>query len=179
MAKQLEEDITNLDYQQVIRRSFDVDNDALRVDASLVMGENEVVINQGDDSVAIGDGSTLYTGTDISGKHGLDVNIIAGSVTGEFSESGLKNALKTQSYTVTDIITAIPPVPLINRNSMSIRIVGTGTIYFGNSSVTSSNGYPKGSGEEISLDIKDNTNVQLYAVCDSGQSVEVRILEVS
>lgn len=170
---------TQLDFEQVVRQSFDEANDRLRVDASLTMGENEVVINQADDSVAIGDGSDLYTGTTVTGKHGLDVNIIAGSVTGEFSESGLKNAIKVQSFIVTDTVTAIPLVPLTNRNSMSIRILGSGTLYFGDSSVTVASGYPKGTGEEISLDIKDNTSVQLYVVAESGQSVEVRILEVS
>lgn len=69
---------TTLDYPQVIKQCFDEANDRLRVDAVATIVTPpaiEVLINQADDSVAIGDGTTLYTGTAQPGsKFSLDVS---------------------------------------------------------------------------------------------------------
>lgn len=69
---------TNLDFQQVLKQSFDEATDRLRVDAVATIitpPALEVSINQVDDSISIGDGTTLFTGTVQAGaKFSLDVS---------------------------------------------------------------------------------------------------------
>jgi hypothetical protein len=137
------------------------------------------VVDQASDSIRLGDGVNLITSTAVSSKHGLDVNIIGGVVSGTFDPSGLKTALRPSVLTVTDVATAVPVSPLANRNTMTVRIWGTNTVYFGDSTVTSTNGYPKMQSEEIFIDIKDNPSVELYAICASGETCEIRILEIA
>lgn len=168
-----------LDPGQIIKRVFDDDNDEIRVNASISMGNTtqEVVISQTDDSIAIGDGSTLYSGTTIGSDYGLDVNIIGGVVSGNFTSSGLTTGLQSYVVTVTDSPTAIPVIS--GQNGVSIRVWGASTVYFGNSSVGSNNGYPKKQYEEIVLDIKDVTAVRIYGVCSAGQTCDVRVLAIA
>lgn len=71
--------LTGLDSDQVIRSVYDDNKNTLRV--SVLDGTNggesfEVVINQADDSIRIGDGTDLVTTTTIGPKVGLDTNII-------------------------------------------------------------------------------------------------------
>lgn len=70
---------TLLDSNQIFQRSFDEDTDRLRVDAEVTatLGAVECIITQTSDSIAIGDGTDLYTGTTIGSNHGLDVNVIS------------------------------------------------------------------------------------------------------
>jgi hypothetical protein len=177
MAKQ--PTITELDFQQVIRRVYDDANDRLRTDTNITIdgsGGLDVIISDLNDSVAIGDGSgNLATITTVGASNGLDVNILGG----EFSASGLKTGLKTTRMTITDVRQAVPNVPLANRNGMSIRVLGVNVVYFGNNTVTSLSGYPKLQFEEMVIDIKDTVAVELYAVCSAGQTCEIAILEVA
>lgn len=174
--------ITLLDPGQIVKRVYDESQDRIRVDAQVtatMSGSQEVVISQYDDSIAIGDGSNLFTGTDVNAKHGLDVNVIGGVVSGEFTSSGLGKGLRSQRIIVTDQPTKVPLIPLADRNGMSIRIWGSNFVYFGNSDVTVNEGYPKRQYEEIVLDVKDNAAVELYAVCDPGLTCELRIMELA
>lgn len=51
------------------------------LDVSIADGVNvEVDLSHVDDSVALGDGTTLFTGTTVGADHGLDVNIINASI---------------------------------------------------------------------------------------------------
>lgn len=169
-----------LDSGQIIKAVYDESSNKIRVDAEVTLPDNqEIVISHVDDSIRIGDGTKFATATQVSSKVGLDVNLIGGIVSGNFTSSGLSTGLKTQTITVTDTATKIPSVSLENRNSMSIRIWGTNIVYFGSSDVTSANGYPKRQYEEVIIDIKDNSEVELYAICDTGQTCELRILEVA
>lgn len=74
-------DLSKLDANQVIQDVHDVDNHSLRTNATLVVpGGIEVAIDQADDSIAIGDGTTLFTGTTDGGKHALDVQVNGGNI---------------------------------------------------------------------------------------------------
>ena len=74
-------ELKGYDFPQVLRSVFDVDQNCLRV--CIVSGSGggpqppfEVIIDHTNDSIRLGDGTTLFTGTTISGKTGLDVNVI-------------------------------------------------------------------------------------------------------
>lgn len=70
-----------LDYEQILPRVFDEPNGRLRVDAQVTWsgGAIEVIIDQTTDSIRIGDGTTLFTGTTVGSKTGLDVNVLNGA----------------------------------------------------------------------------------------------------
>lgn len=175
---------SQLDANQCIRGAFDDVTGRLRTDTSAtieVPGGLEVVITSENDSISIGDpdGNIVTTGpgTDPS-RTGIDVNVISG-VSGDFTPNGLKTGLKTQSIIVGDTPTALPGVALTARNGISVRVWGNTTIYVGDSSVTADQGYPRRQFEEIQLDITNAASVTLYGICESGQSCEVRIIEIA
>jgi hypothetical protein len=67
------------DANQVLRSVFDVDGNFLRVsviEAESGGGTFEVVISHTNDSIRLGDGTSLVTTTTIGPKVGLDVNVI-------------------------------------------------------------------------------------------------------
>lgn len=68
---------SNLDQQQIIQRAFDELTDRLRVDTavSIQNGQAEVLITHEDDSIRLGDGTSLITSTNVAGKQSLDVNV--------------------------------------------------------------------------------------------------------
>jgi hypothetical protein len=122
----------------------------------------------------------IQTGTVVGNKVAADVNIVAGIVSGTFEPSGLRTNIKASTHIVTDTPTQITPVPLTDRNAVSIRVWGQNTVYFGaDIFVTDSNGYPKLTMEELALDIKDTVGVEVWAVCESGKTSELRILEIA
>lgn len=167
-----------LDPGQIIKRVYDEDNDVIRTTGSGGGGGPiECIISQEDDSISIGDGTTLFTGTDVGSDHGLDVNIIGGVVSGTFTPTGLKDGVQVYVITVTDSPTLIPFIA--DQNGISMRIWGANTIYFGPSTLTAATGYPKLTKEEISIDIQNNANTQLYAVCDTGLTCELRVFALA
>ena len=122
----------------------------------------------------------VQTGTVIGNKVAADVNLLGGSVTGTFEPTGLSTNVKTSVVTVTDVPALVTPTPLADRNAMSIRIWGAETVYFGEDpTVSSANGYPKTTLEELALDIKENPAMEIWAVCESGQTSELRVLELA
>lgn len=139
----------------------------------------DVVLNANSDSIRLGDGTNLNTMTTVGSKKGIDANIIGGSVTGTLNPTGLSNGLKTQRMIITDVPQQVPTTPLTGRNTMSVRILGTNIVYLGNSTVTSAAGYPKYNKEEIVMDIQANPSVNLWAVCDTGLTCEIAIMEIS
>lgn len=157
---------------------------AIRIRKSAVatvdpVGPQEIIISHLDDSIALGNGTDLFTSSSTGGKVALDVAVVDGIVSGSFTTAGLQNGIKTTALTVTDVPTKIPSTAFFDRNTMSVRVWGANTVYFGEMGVTSTSGYPKKYLEEISMDIKDNVAVDLYAVCATGQSSEVRIIEIA
>ena len=70
---------TALDYAQVIRQCFDESTDSLRTTATATIVTPpaiEVIISHTSDSIRLGDGTYLFTGTQWNSKVGLDVNIL-------------------------------------------------------------------------------------------------------
>lgn len=62
----------------ILRQVYDPPTESLKVTgvAITIPGGIEVNIDHTEDSVRLGDGTTLHTGTTVGPKHGLDVNII-------------------------------------------------------------------------------------------------------
>ena len=186
----------NKDPGQTLKESYDPDLNRLRVDALVTDGVDALIINPDGSvnvnitggaldfnaSAADGDNIAISDGTNtasVDPNGGLNVNILDGSITAELTPSGLKEALKTTSLIITDTPQAVPNTPLVNRNTMTVRVWGSNVVYFGDSTVSVAQGYPKMRDEEIFLDIRDNPSVELYAVCATGQTCEIRILEIA
>jgi hypothetical protein len=122
----------------------------------------------------------VQTGTVIGNKVAADVNLLGGTVTGTFEPTGLSTNVKTSVMIVTDVPALVTPSPLADRNAMSIRVWGDQTVYFGEDiTVSSTNGYPKTTLEELALDIKENPAMEIWAVCEAGKTSELRVLELA
>lgn len=65
-----------LDGNQVLQYAFDEPSCSLRTQATVSLGATEVIIDHADDSIRLGDGTNLVTVTNVSGKYGLDVNLL-------------------------------------------------------------------------------------------------------
>lgn len=179
---------SQLDFAQVLKRSFDGDEDRLRVDAEItavVAGPTEVVITHTDDSIRLGDGTDFLSSTTVGSDVGLDVNIIGGSVTGEFTQTGLFVAGKNTTMNVTDVATALPTTPLSGRNSMAITNLSTSdTLYIGfSTSVTADRalgnnaGWEIGVSEGFNIDIQDN--IIIYAIAETGKTIKIKVMELA
>jgi hypothetical protein len=167
---------------QVLKDAFDPLTQRLRVDAQLSASSVtiDVAIDHANDSIRIGDGTNLATITQVGADYGLDVNIISGSVTGSFTQSGLSIGIKCQAITVTDSATKIPLASLAGRNSISIRVMGASKVYFDDLTVLSSKSYPKFQYEELIVDVKNtNAATEIWGICDTGLSSEIRIMELA
>ena len=72
--------LSSLDANQVIRNVHDEDSNSLRVSVVNDSGDPdmgvEVVISHTDDSIRLGDGTSLVTSTTVGADVGLDVNLI-------------------------------------------------------------------------------------------------------
>ena len=83
----------------------------------------------------------------------------------------------TGSITVTATATKIPTTNLDNRKAIIVRNMDSSNrVYLGNSGVTASTGFPLIPLEALPFDLSEGA--QLYGICDTGQTVEVRYLEV-
>lgn len=144
-----------------------------------------------DNVMAVGTEDGSLTGIKHAAKIGSDKNLRVKDETAlselqvisvkldELQFNGLSQALKNSTQTVTSTSSLVTPSPLAGRNTLIIRNNGTFPVYFGDSTVTINTGYPKGPGEELVIDLQDNVNVQLWAVCETGRTVNLRILEVA
>src|SRR5690606_35163992 len=73
--------LKGLDANQVIRSVYDASTNSLRTTGGGGgSGPIEVIIDQSTDSIRLGDGTNLITGTTYGSKTGLDVNIITPNV---------------------------------------------------------------------------------------------------
>lgn len=195
------------DADQVIRAAFDDDTQRLRVDAAINVDANQVDISAADgDNIAISDGvdtlavnpdgsiNTVLTGAtqiEISAADGDNIAINDGTnalsvnpdgsinVIASINSNSLSGSLRTEQITITDIAQKVPAIVLVNRQAFSVRILGSNIVYFGDSAVTSSTGYPKFQYEELALDIDGSPTVDLWAVCATGQSSIVAVMEIA
>lgn len=130
----------------------------------------QVVVSHQDDSIRLGDGTSLVTATTVGSDVGIDVNVIGGTLLAQ-QEGAVPSGFGR--ITITDTPSQVPSSLPANALTFSIRIVGTAPVYFGTSnSVSSTTGYPKFQYEEVSADFKQ----RLWAVCASGQSCEIAYL---
>ena len=69
---------THLSASQVLQQSFDETKDRLRVDATATIesGTFNIILTHQEDSIRLGDGTNFITSTAVSGKNGLDVNVL-------------------------------------------------------------------------------------------------------
>lgn len=106
---------------------------------------------------------------------------VTGSVTGQFSPSGLNVDLEITNTTVTDTAAKLPAMPLSDRNSMIIlNTSASDSIFIGDSNVTASGGnegWEIDAGSFFSLDIKDT--IEIYAIAPTGKTVSVKIMELA
>lgn len=167
--------LSKLDPGQVLKKSFNDVTERLKVE----LDGFSISIDHSSDSIRIGDGSSLVGTTTVGSEVGLNAVIIGGVVSGNFQATGLSTGFRTQSVLVGDTPTKVPPAALMNRNGISVRVIGSEEVFFGTSNVTVNNGYPKKQFEEIILDVKDNSAVELYAVVAPGKSCEVRVMEIA
>lgn len=105
-------DLKKYDFPQVLRSVFEVEDNCLRVKTINSSGggggQLEVLITHTEDSIRLGDGTNYITSTNVSGKNGLDVNLIntslstdeAGTIVNNYAEvtniaSGVLTTLTT------------------------------------------------------------------------------------
>jgi hypothetical protein len=171
---------SRLDATQVLPGAYDDAQAALRVTGTLTAElpeATEVVIDHANDSIKLGDGTNLVTTSSVGPDVGLDVNVIGGTITGTFTSTGFSDGIRSMSVVVGDTPTKVPPAPLSGRDTIAVRVWGAQKVFFGGSGVTVANGYPKFQYEEI---IADSTNaLDLWAICETGQSSEVRLIELA
>jgi hypothetical protein len=77
--------------------------------------------------------------------------------------------------TVTDAVTAIPLVPLVNRINILIYNNTLVTVYIGNSSVTALDGFPLKPNSSFGFTLAKN--VTLYGICSAGETANINFLE--
>lgn len=188
---------TQLDFTNIIRHVFDEAEDRLRVDASVtvVLGEVEVIISHIDDSIRLGDGTSLITSTLVSGKQGLDVNIINTSLTitaaslplplGAATDSVLQSVrdglVLNGSYISTVVSVGTVAVEakvggstLSNRGLVKIYNNSSKTMYHGPATVTTSGaniGEPIVKGQTVYLPFGSSTKVYLIAATAANDAI--------
>lgn len=171
---------SKLNQQTIFQRAFDESTDTLRTTATIgeFTGEISVDFSATDgDTVAISDPQGNIVTTTVDGpKTGMDVNVLNQL---ETTPTGLSKSIKTSAVVITDVAQKVPATALLDRNTMSVRIVGSSTVYFGGDDVTVNNGYPKFQYEDFIADVRDNPDVFIWAVCEPGQTCEVRVIEIA
>lgn len=183
--------LSKLDGPQVLQLVVDEAQSALRIVGSITAapptGVTDVMIDHVDDSVAIGTTATLFTGTSAGSQFGLDVNVLnpttgialTGSISGTFQPTGLNTGLSSTAIFATSAVQFIPVIA--GQNGVSIRVWNptNAVVYFGASTVTSDNGYPKVYREEIIADARDTPGVYIYFVTEGAATAELRVLNIA
>ena len=85
-------------------------------------------------------------------------------------------AILATAVAVTDTAAALVTA-LAGRNRLLIENLGAKSIYVGDATVTDTNGFRVSPGSVLDLEI--GPSVSVWAVCSSGQSASVRVLEVA
>ena len=101
------------------------------------------------------------------------------SASGTFVFSGLKTAFKVTVMTITDIAQKIPTTALTARNSFTVKSEDeTNNVWIGNSDVNdTTTGWALEPLDYLNFDVTNN--IELWAVCSSGKTAQIRILELA
>lgn len=99
---------------------------------------------------------------------------ISGAV--EVADSTPDTAILASAAAVSDVAASLVTA-LSNRRRILIENLGNKSIYVGDSGVADTDGFRVSPGSVLDLDL--GPSVAVYAVCSSGQSANVRVLEVA
>jgi len=125
-------------------------------------------------------GCTVFGGTDfLMASSGF---IPGQSITGTFTQSGLKTDFLTTTVDITDTEAAIPS--LSGRNSMEVHNTdAVETLFLGKTGVTADNVVGTTSGKEVAPGQQyaiDLTNaVGLFAIARTGQTIRIKFTEIA
>jgi hypothetical protein len=104
--------------------------------------------------------------------------------TGTYTPTGLKTGLKITTMEITDVATPIPLAAFNQRNSISIyNKDSVNTVYVGPSNVTAdtvigtTSGWEMDAGSYLNFDITDS--IIIYAICESGKTAIIKVLEIA
>ena len=82
-----------------------------------------------------------------------------------------------EAVTVTDTATKLPTTNLENRKAITVfNNSNTNRVYLGGSGVTVATGYPLLPYQGLPWDL--SSGAQLYGICDTGKTADVRVCEV-
>ena len=103
---------------------------------------------------------------------------------GTFTFSGFRKTFLTTTMDVGDVAIEMPPVPTVDRNSISVaNLSQTETVYIGNIDVTADQVLGTTSGHELppneSFNLDIAADVILYARCESGKVARIKITETA
>lgn len=130
---------------------------------SITDGVNvEVDLSHADDSVRLGDGTTL---TNVTTNNALYVSDSA------------RASIQTSAAVVSDSAGELAATPLSGRNEVTIQNVGNKPCALGPSGVTFATGIILERGDSATFKWSDA--VDFYAICDSSESTNLRILEAA
>ena len=123
------------------------------------------------DSVSLGDGTTLYTGTTVGSDHGLDVYQLNDPSVADTAIAHAANPLDTGD-TAEDVVAS----PLANRKTLWIYNNNNKKMYIGATGVTQASGFPISPGSYLEMRIGPSVDIE-WVAADAGH--EIRTLEVS
>jgi len=128
----------------------------------------------GKDSVQIGDGTTLFSGTTVGADHGLDVNIIGGDIDDDLANTAIENATTAVSTTAVNVVTSA----LAARKWLYLYNNGNKSLFFGKTGVTVANGFPMY--RDTSMELRIGPSVTPQIIGGTGASSEdLRVMELS
>lgn len=131
----------------------------------------DVDLDHTEDSVRLGDGTTLHTGTTVGSDHGLDVyNLNDPSV----ADTAIANASNDLAIAATaeDVVAT----PLANRKKLFIYNNGNRRIFIGATGVTSANGFPLAPRSMMELAAGPSVDIEWVG---PNTAQQIRTLELS
>lgn len=123
------------------------------------------------DSVSLGDGTTLYTGTTVGSDHGLDVYTLNDPSTANTAIATNQNLLDAAD-TAEDVVAS----PLPDRKTLYIYNNDNKKMYVGETGVSSSDGFPLSPGAYLELKAGPSVDIEWVS---SKLNHDMRTLELS
>jgi hypothetical protein len=154
--------------------SIDDGGGSITVDGSVTVSATDLDIRDlthVTDSVSLGDGTTLYTGTTVGSDHGLDVYNLNDPSTANTAIATNANALGAANV-AEDVVAS----PLANRKTLYIYNNSNKKVFIGETGVADTDGFPLSPGSYIELKAGSAIDIEWVAGV-TGQ--EIRTLELS
>lgn len=157
------------------------------VQSLAVSVQNDVVVSASDldirdlthvsDSVSLGDGTTLYTGTTVGSDHGLDVNVINADeidIDDDLADTAIENTATAVSTTAIDLVTSA----LAARKWLWLANEGNKSLYWGKTGVTAANGFPLHPGMQHVARVGESVAPQVIGRTGASNE-DLRVMELS